>query len=151
MNAIQRLLAIEDLEQLKAKYWYYLDHQDWDRWRDEVWAPDAELDVAAETQFRVSPREAMIEVVKLAFVDQISVHHGHTRLIEITSDTTATGVWSMEDRLYRGKGNPNGPGFVLGFGHYHETYVKLDVAGTGGWRIRTSRLTRLRALTQSTS
>jgi hypothetical protein len=150
MNALERLLAIEHLEQLKAKYLYYLDHQDWENWRDEVWAPDAELDVAAETQFKVGPREPMIEVVKHAFVDQISVHHGHTRTIEITSDTTATGVWAMEDRLYRGKNNPNGPGFVLGFGHYHETYVKLDVQGTGGWRIRTSRLTRLRAITQST-
>ena len=27
-----------------------------------------------------------------------------------------------------------------GFGHYHETYVRLDA----GWRIRSSRLTRLR-------
>ena len=33
-----------------------------------------------------------------------------------------------------------------GFGHYHETYTKLDT----GWRIRTSRLIRLRAFTPST-
>jgi hypothetical protein len=33
------------------------------------------------------------------------------------------------------------PGFTLhGFGHYLETYEKLD----GRWRIKTSRLTRLR-------
>lgn len=146
MNAIERLLAIEELEQLKAKYWYALDLHKWDMWRDEVWAPDAELHVDAEREFRVSPREAMIELVKTQFHDQVSVHQGHTPIIEITSDTTATGIWVMEDRLYRGKNNPNGPGFVLGFGHYHETYVKLDV----GWRIRTSRLTRLRASTQST-
>lgn len=28
-----------------------------------------------------------------------------------------------------------------GFGHYHETYVKAD----GGWRIQSSKLTRLHA------
>jgi len=41
MNAVERLVAIEELEQLKAKYWYYLDHQDWEKWRDEVWSPDS--------------------------------------------------------------------------------------------------------------
>lgn len=146
MNAIERLVAIEEIEQLKARYWYALDHQNWEMWRDEVWAPDAELNVDAEIKFKVSPREALIEVVKEQFRDQVSVHQGHTPIIEITSDTTATGVWVMEDRLYRGKNHVQGPGFVLGFGHYHETYVKLDV----GWRIHTSRLTRLRAFTQST-
>lgn len=146
MNSIERLVAIQELEQLKAKYWFALDRQDWEMWRDQVWAPDAELDVAAETEYKVGPRNALIEWVKQQFVDQISVHHGHTPIIEITSDTTATGIWAMEDRLYRGKKHVLGAGFVLGFGHYHETYVKLDV----GWRIRTSRLTRLRAVTQRT-
>jgi len=146
MNAVERLVAIEELEQLKAKYWYYLDHQDWEKWRDEVWSPDCELNVDAESQFKVGPRDTMIEVVRQSFIDMISVHHGHTPIIEITSDTTATGIWVMEDRLYRGKNHAHGPGFVLGFGHYHEKYVKLDV----GWRIRTSKHTRLRAYTQST-
>ena len=145
MDAVERLVALEDLKQLKAKYWYALDHQNWEMWRDEVWAPDAELDVAAERQHKVGPRDALIEWVKERFVDQVSVHHGHTPILELTSDTTATGIWAMEDRLYRGKDHVEGPGYVHGFGHYHETYVKLDV----GWRIRTSRLTRLRAETLS--
>jgi hypothetical protein len=145
MNTIERLIAIENLEQLKAKYWYALDFQDWAMWRDDVWAPDAELDVAAETAYKVGPRDVMIEWVRQQFVDQISVHHGHTPIIELISDTAASGIWAMEDRLYRGKNHVLGAGFVHGFGHYHETYVKLDV----GWRIRTSRLTRLRAVTQS--
>ncbi|RYE62121.1 MAG: nuclear transport factor 2 family protein [Oxalobacteraceae bacterium] len=146
MNAVERLVAIEELEQLKAKYWYYLDHQDWDKWRDEVWSPDGELEVDAEAQFKVGPREEMIEVVRQSFIGMISVHQGHTPIIEITSDTTATGIWVMEDRLYRGRDHSLGPSCVLGFGHYHETYVKIET----GWRIRTSKLTRLRAYNQST-
>ena len=53
--------------------------------------------------------------------DQVSVHHGHTPIIEITSDTTATGLGAMEDRLYRSKEHPlNGDtAYVLVFGHYH--------------------------------
>ena len=146
MTSIEHLVAFHELEQLKAKYWYGLDHQDWGMWRDEVWAENAELDVAAESAHKIGPRDALIEWVRELFVDQISVHHGHTPIIEITSDTTATGIWAMEDRLYRGKNHQLGPGFVHGFGYYHESYVKLDI----GWRILTSRLTRLRAATEST-
>ena len=141
MNDIERLVAIEEIKQLKAKYFYAYDNKLWDMWRDEVWAPDARLEVP-EMGRDIAPRDAMIAWVIEQSADQVSVHHGHTPIIEITSDTTATGLWAMEDRLYRSKEHPlNGDtAYVLGFGHYHETYVKLDV----GWRIRSTRLTRLR-------
>jgi hypothetical protein len=63
-------------------------------------------------------------------------------IIEFTSDTEAKVIWAMEDRLYRTKEYPleDGSTYLHGFGHYHETYVKLET----GWRIRSSRLTRLR-------
>ncbi len=81
-------------------------------------------------------------MVSASVADQVSVHHGHMPDIEFTSDTTAKVVWAMEDRLYRSPGHPLGGGatWLHGFGHYHETYVKLDV----GWRLQSSRLTRLR-------
>ncbi len=141
MTPLERLVAIEEIKQLKAKYFYAYDNKLWDMWRDEVWAPDARLEVP-EMGRDIAPRDAMIAWVIEQSADQVSVHHGHTPIIEITSDTTATGLWAMEDRLYRSKEHPlNGDtAYVLGFGHYHETYVKLDV----GWRIRSTRLTRLR-------
>jgi hypothetical protein len=141
MNAIERLVAIEEIKQLKAKYFYGYDHKDWVMWRDEVWAPEGRLEVP-EMNRNIGPREAMIEWVIAQAADQVSVHHGHTPIIEITSDTTATGIWAMEDRIYRSKEHPlNGDtSVVLGFGHYHEAYVKLDT----GWRILSTRLTRLR-------
>jgi hypothetical protein len=141
VNAIERLVAIEEIRQLKAKYFYGYDHKDWAMWRDEVWAPEGRLEVP-EMNRNIGPREAMMEWVLAQSADQVSVHHGHTPIIEITSDTTATGIWAMEDRIYRSKEYPlNGDtAFVLGFGHYHEAYVKLAV----GWRILSTRLTRLR-------
>jgi len=56
--------------------------------------------------------------------------------ITLTSDATATGIWALHDIvIWRG-------GMRLdGFGHYHESYVK-DAAG---WRIASSKLTRLHA------
>lgn len=140
MSEAERLAAIEEIKQLKAKYFYFFDHKDWDNWRDQVWAPEGRL-IVDEMGRDIAPRDAMIEWVIGQSADQVSVHHGHTPIIEITSDTTATGIWAMEDRIYRSKEHPlNGDtSFVLGFGHYHESYIKLDV----GWRILSTKLTRL--------
>jgi len=140
MDPVERLAAIEEIRQLKARYFYGYDHKDWTFWRDEVWAPEGRLEVP-EMGKTIGPRDAMIEWVIAQSADQVSVHHGHMPIIEITSPTTATGIWAMEDRLYRSKEHPlNGDtSFVIGFGHYHESYVKLAV----GWRILSTRLTRL--------
>ena len=64
----------------------------------------------------------------------VTVHHGHTPEIELTSPTTATGIWAMQDVLQLAERRP-----LHGYGHYHETYELID----GAWRIRTSKLTRL--------
>ena len=59
----------------------------------------------------------------------------HAPEIELTSATTARGVWALEDVVRLA------PGVNLrGYGHYHETYEKID----GQWRITSSKLTRLR-------
>jgi len=141
MTPVERLVAIHEIEQLKARYFYFYDNKDWDGWRDQVWAPEGRL-IVGEMGRDIGPRDAMIEWVIGQSADQVSVHHGHTPIIEITSDTTATGLWAMEDRIYRSKEHPlNGDtAFVLGFGHYHEHYVKLEA----GWRILSTKLTRLR-------
>jgi len=141
MDDIDRLLAIEAIELAKAKYFYGLDHKDWDLWRREVWAPDARLEVP-EVNEVYEPLEKIIEAVEHDVGDQISVHHGHMPIIEFISDTEAKVIWAMEDRLYRTPEYPlyDGSTYLHGFGHYHETYVKLDA----GWRLKSTRLTRLR-------
>jgi SnoaL-like domain len=142
LNDVERLVAIEAIKQVKAKYFYGLDHRDWDLWRTEVWAPDGRLEVP---EFRAEPfvgYDAVIAYVSESTADQVSVHHGHMPIIEFTSDTSAQVIWAMEDRLYRTKEFPlyDGSTYLHGFGHYRETYVRLDC----GWRIQSSRLTRLR-------
>jgi len=141
MTEAERLLAVEEIRQLKAKYFIGIDTHDWDLWRREVWAPDARL-VVPELGSDVEGRDTLVDWVKKQSANQISVHHGHMPVIEITSDTTAKGLWAMEDRIYRPKDHPlyEDGAFILGFGHYREEYVKLDV----GWRIHSTLLTRLR-------
>ena len=60
---------------------------------------------------------------------QPTVHQVHAPEIELTSPTTANGVWALNDivRLTYGLN-------LNGFGHYHETYEKID----GQWYITSS-------------
>ena len=142
MTDLERLLAIEEIKQVKARYFWGLDHKDWDLWRAEVWAPDGELHVPEFRDEPFSGLDAVIAYVSEAAADQVSVHHGHMPIIEFVSDTQARVIWAMEDRLYRTAGQPlfDGSTWLLGFGHYHETYVRRPE----GWRIARSQLTRLR-------
>ena len=78
--------------------------------------------------------EAFIAFLQLTLSPGVTVHHGHSPEIEVTSPTTATGMWAMQDLLiYPGESR------VLGFGHYHETYESED----GRWRIASLKLTRV--------
>lgn len=138
---LEKLLAIEEIKRLKARYFYGLDHKDWQLWREEVFAPDAKL-LVPEVNFEAAGIDAILDWVTARTADQVSIHHGHMPDIEISSADTARGVWAMEDRLYRSAAHPmeDGTTYLHGFGHYRETYIRLDA----GWRIHTTRLTRLR-------
>ena len=142
MNDVERLLAIEDIRCVKARYFYGLDHKDWDLWKAEVWAPDAELHVPEHRPEPYKGVDTIIGWVRESVGDQVSVHHGHMPDIVFESDTSARVIWAMEDRLYRTKEFPleDGSTTLHGFGHYRERYVKLAC----GWRLASSQLTRLR-------
>jgi hypothetical protein len=144
MDAIERLLAIEEIKCLKARYWRSMDTKNWAALA-EVFAPDIYFDMReSRGAGDMEPSAIIIGVDKVipfmrAAVEAVqTVHHGHAPEIEITSATTARGIWAMEDRL---RWPPGGPFATLdGYGHYHETYERI----VGQWKIKSSKLTRLR-------
>ena len=78
-------------------------------------------------------RTTLVEAVTRALSKGISMHHGHMPEIEITSPTTARGIWAMFDYLRFST-------FIFkGYGHYEEAYVKE----ANGWKIKSVLLTRL--------
>jgi hypothetical protein len=144
MNDLERLVAIEEIKQLKARYFRFMDTKDW-AGLETVFAPNAEFDMRSEAHDRSRAAEAVVTgapgiaaFMRNAVHDLVTVHHGHMPEIEITSPTTARGIWAMEDLLRWPKGAATST--LHGFGHYHETYERVD----GRWLIRSSRLTRLR-------
>ncbi len=139
MDVDDELLAIEQIHQLKARYFRCVDTKDWDGFR-AVFAEDLEMDVTDDDpNGLLRGADAAVEFARTGLAGCQSVHHGHCPEIEILSDTTARGTWAMEDQLFWSDQSPF-PGQELhGMGHYHETYEKID----GRWVIRTMQLRRL--------
>ncbi len=123
---------LEAIKQLKARYFRLMDTKQWDAWRD-VFTEDAVLQASPDPEERFVGRDEIVAKVSSLLEDAVTVHHGHMPEIEIHGDI-ATGIWAMDDFV-------DMPQLVLhGWGHYHEEYARQD----GRWRIRRSRLTRLR-------
>jgi len=125
---------VEAIKQLKARYFRTMDTKDWDAMRD-VFTEDVVVDTTSSGGGVVEGADEFMTFLRAMIGDVVTVHHGHTPEIELLSATAATGIWAMEDMLRW----PNGME-LHGFGHYHETYAKID----GGWRIKATTLTRLR-------
>jgi hypothetical protein len=125
---------IESIKQLKARYFRFLDTKSWNDYR-LVFTDDVTVDVrpsGGEVYYGIDAYMSYI----LSYVTQLrTVHHGHMPEITLTSGTTASGIWSMEDRV----GFPDGRE-MNGQGHYAEKYEKVN----GQWRIKEMVLTRLR-------
>jgi uncharacterized protein (TIGR02246 family) len=135
---VQRLLDIEDIKQLKARYFRSLDTKDWDAF-GAVFARDGVLEVP-EVDTVTNGREAIVAFVSRALDGARTVHHGHMPEIELTSPDTARATWAMFDYVEWPPGENGGRVGLQGFGHYVEEYVR----DRGTWRISRSRLERLR-------
>jgi hypothetical protein len=144
ISDLERLSAIEEIKQLKARYFRCMDTKDWPELQ-AVFSPDAEFDMRGEAADKSKAADALIignanimPFIRNAVLELTTVHHGHMPEIEIISSTSAKGIWAMEDVLRW----PAGAAVktLHGYGHYHETYRKTEE----GWRIQSSRLSRLR-------
>jgi len=124
---------LEAIKQLKARYFRTMDTKDWVGMR-QVFADDVVMDTTASGGGVITGADDFMAFLEQTLGGAVTVHHGHMPEIELTSPTTATGIWALQDVILW----PDG-GRMHGYGHYHETYERID----GQWRIRSSTLTRL--------
>lgn len=130
------LPAIESIKQLKARYCRYLDTKNWAEWRT-IFADDFVSDTSEAGGKLIAGADEFVAFTRRALgrPTQPTAHQVHTPEIELTSATTARGIWALQDVVRFG------PGVTLvGYGHYHETYENI----AGQWLIKSSKLTRLR-------
>jgi hypothetical protein len=127
MTTIDEIIAVHEIEALKAGYCRTIDRKDWDG-LGALFTHDARLHHGDNT---IEGRDAIVAVISSTIGDALTSHCAHTPVIEITTTTTATGNWGA---IYTREGGP------VGYGEYDEVYVRPD---DGVWQIAETRLTTL--------
>lgn len=139
---LRRLLDLQAIHELKARYCRFVDTKQWDRLRTLF---------ASETRFEgfgSAPTgadvDAFIGGISTRLARAVSIHHCHMPEIVFTGPDSARGIWAMMDLLQfplseAPREAPGSRGFRA-FGHYEEAYRREgDV-----WLFCFLRLTRLR-------
>jgi hypothetical protein len=145
MDIAQQLQATEEIRGVKARYFRAVDTQDPALLRS-VFADDAVVDVRGSTGTDdeeagfIRDPDKFVEYCLGGLRGVTSVHHGHCPEIKLTSETTATGIWAMEDFLWCDETSALPFKKLRGWGHYHEEYRKT----ANGWAIAHMKLVRIR-------
>ena len=132
------LITIEQIRQLKARYFMLMDQKNWDEWED-VFCEDVVIDTTQEGTPLIHGRQTFRDFLPPLLEDVQTVHHGHMSIIDVTGPTTATATWSMEDMLWFPEAR--GGAKIWGTGWYLEKYRKDS---DGAWRIEELKLRRIR-------
>ena len=135
------LEEIEQIKQLKARYFRHMDTRNWEEFRqcftaDIVASYDGPPRLSKgddPAEVACSGRDNLVAAISGLFTEARSIHQGYMPEIALTSATTATGIWSMWDFIRTPKGT------FQGWGHYHEEYVKEG----SDWKLKKIKLTRL--------
>ncbi len=136
MTPIEKILAIEEIRHLKARYFRFLDSHDWAGFRtvfadDAVFAlPKPPVEDEASDLFQgteeIRGADAFVAWASGRLETVHSAHLGYMPEIEILSATEAKAIWGMEDILRSPKR------LAHGYGYYKENYVCQN----GVWRIK---------------
>jgi hypothetical protein len=140
LTDVQRLVEIEAIKRLKALQSRAIDTKDWATY-EAVHAPE-HISYVDGPEPWVGAKENTERLAKLHAAKGLeTVHQANSPEIELTSPTTATGVWAMECYMYWMQGAEQHR--IHAFGFYHETYEKR----AGRWLFTSRRLERTKVLT----
>ena len=96
---VHELIAIEEIKQLKARYFRLMDQGRWEEFA-ELFSEDCEQNWQAAPGAELAGgkgRAAVVDYIRTSLAGMRSTHHGHMPEIEITSPTTAVGIWALFD------------------------------------------------------
>jgi hypothetical protein len=137
---IDRLVAIAEIQRLKARRDHALDKKDWATY-EALHAPDHISHHGASDGGKMGSAADVVRQLSVTLEGVTTAHHSHTPDISFESPTKAHCVWSMEDNLYWKQDDEDH--WLHGYGFYHETCEKRD----GVWLFTTRSLKRTRVMT----
>lgn len=123
------MIDLQELEAIKRLKYKYLRCLDQKRWPElaTCFTPDAKSSYG-DGKYAFDGRDAIMRFLETAMPrTMLTSHRVHQPEIELTSDTTATGIWALDDVVIETKGEFT----IRGAGFYRDEYVKVD----GEWKI----------------
>jgi hypothetical protein len=136
------LQEIEAIKRLKYKYLRCLDEKRWTELAD-CFTEDATA-AYSDGKYSFAGRDQIIRFLREALggSHRISSHRVQQPEIDLTSATSATGVWALDDTVIDTQSNTT----IRGAAFYHDEYIKLGghwrIAATGYQRLFEERLSR---------
>ena len=136
MDQLQKLLDIEEIKNLKHRYFRAIDMADFDL-LDNIFTDDVTVDYRGGTyRWQSEGKDTIKESLRASFHNQAcAMHTGHHPEIEIISNTEAIGKWYLQDIFYNLDHNTVTQGTAL----YEDIYLKLDET----WLIKHSEYDRI--------
>ncbi len=122
------LQEIEAITRLKYTYCRCLDEKRWDEMA-QCLTEDATA-AYSDGQYSFAGRPAIMQFLRdaLAGHHMVTSHRVHQPEIDLTSATTATGIWALDDIVIETNANI----VIRGAAFYHDEYAKVG----GLWKIR---------------
>lgn len=137
MNPVEKLLAIEEIKSLKARYFRLLHARNWTQWGD-LFTRTGEFSFDDGDSGTQETSSEFVKAVRRLMDKTPHIHDAHMPEIEVTEPNRATGIWPISESLdYRNR-------CVQGHGEYVEEYEK---GSDGTWKIRKLKLIRHRNIT----
>lgn len=144
MNDLERLVALEDIRLLRAKYCRYIDSGAFERLR-EIMVPHIVLDLSQTGEMLGAAEAGSIAPVHGLdnVVGYLNEHFTRLKMrlhivtipeIDFTDDEHATGIWRQE--TYVKEGRTDIPGSGIAFCTVYDRYEKVD----GKWLIAAVRV-----------
>lgn len=123
------LQQLEAIKRLKYRYLRCLDQKLWDELAT-CFTADARCSYG-DGKYAYEGREAIMKFLEGSMPStMLTSHRVHHPEIELTSETTATGVWALDDVVIETQHEFT----IRGAAFYSDEYVKVD----GEWKIRST-------------
>jgi hypothetical protein len=132
---MSQLEELEAIKQVKYRYLRFIDCKQWTELRD-VFTEDVTV-TYDKGRYSADGLDAVISFLlgTLERTDVASMHQVHCPELEITSSTTAKGVWYFHDHVVNPgevSGGMPGHSILQGAGFYEDVYIKI----AGEWKIK---------------
>ena len=123
MDKLQKLIDIEEIKNLKHRYFRAIDMADFDL-LDNVFAPDITIDYRGGTyRWESEGKDTIKDSLTHAFHNQTAaMHTAHHPEIDVSSQTEATGKRYLQDIFY----NFDLGSVTQGTALYEDKYIKIN-------------------------